>query len=342
MGKTSTFADALLTWYDREARVLPWRTPPGQGTTDPYHVLVSEVMLQQTTVAVVTTRFQAFLNQFPDVFALAMADEADVLAAWAGLGYYRRARSLHACAKAVVAEHDGVFPQDEATLKSLPGIGDYTAAAIAAIAFDQHAVVVDGNIERVMARVAAIDEPLPKGKKAIKEAVAGVTPAAHCGDFAQAMMDLGARICRPKSADCLLCPVRSFCISQKSGDPTVLPVKAPKKEKKEVRGTIYVIINDDGDVLCEDRPTDGLFAGMLGLPGGGWDGRSVPTVAGEPELSGTVTHILTHRRLEIDVYKTDHPQSDVEGRWLPAADAAAAMPTLFRKALERGLSSASS
>ncbi|MEM1379282.1 MAG: A/G-specific adenine glycosylase [Pseudomonadota bacterium] len=337
MGKT--FADDLLAWYDREARSLPWRIPPGGPLQDPYRVLVSEIMLQQTTVAVVQTRFVAFLDQFPDLFALARAPEADVLAAWAGLGYYRRARSLHACAKALVDDHSGEFPSTEEALKQLPGIGEYTAAAIASIAFGQPAVVVDGNIERVMARVHSIATPLPKGKKDIKAAAADVSPTDRPGDYAQALMDLGARICRPKAADCLLCPVRRHCRIQREGDPLALPVKAPRKAKQTVEGSIYVAVNGDDCVLCEDRPDDGLFAGMLGLPGGGWDGRTPPVSLHGGEVCGSFSHILTHRRLAIDVHRADAPSADQNFRWVPIDHARRTMPTLFRKALDQALSS---
>ena len=342
MGRPARFADDLLGWYDREARRLPWRKLPGEGEANPYHVLVSEVMLQQTTVAVVEKRYAAFLDLFPDLRTLADAPEADVLAAWAGLGYYRRARALHACAKAVVADHDGVFPGDVPSLRALPGIGEYTAAAIAAIAFGEPAVVVDGNVERVIARVFAIEAPLPGARRAIRDAAGTVTPADRPGDFAQAMMDLGARICRPKAADCLLCPVRGHCAAHSAGSPERLPLKAPKKEKREVRGRMIVMLDGRGRVFCEDRPGTGLFAGMLGLPGGGWDGRPLPDVAVRAEHCGTVTHVLTHRRLEIDVYRTDHPLAEFNGRWVPLEEAEAAMPTLFRKALERGVSWAGS
>lgn len=332
------FAPVLLAWYDRQARALPWRMPPGGGRPDPYHVLVSEVMLQQTTAQVVGSRFPQFLAQFPDLATLAEADDGDVMAAWAGLGYYRRARSLHACARVLVSDHGGTFPSTEEELRSLPGIGDYTAAAISAIAFDRPAVVVDGNIERVVARVFGIETPLPAGKKAIRKAASELSPQGRPGDFAQAMMDLGALVCRPRSPDCLLCPVRTFC--RAAGTPLAesLPNKAPKRAKKEVYGTMVVLLDRRGRVLCEKRPPSGLFAGMLGLPGGGWDGRDVPEVAVKLRPAGSVTHILTHRRLEIEVLVGSCDGRDGDGQWLPAEEAAAAMPTLFRKALERGLS----
>lgn len=338
MRKTEGFGEALLDWYDRHARVLPWRAEPGEvRRTDPYHVLLSEVMLQQTTVAVVEQRFVQFLDQFPDLRSLAEAPEEVVMAAWAGLGYYRRARSLHACAKALMAEHGGVFPRDEKALKALPGIGDYTAAAISAIAFGDPAVVVDGNIERVVARVARVTGELPGAKKEIKAEALKLMPDERFGDYAQAMMDLGARVCRPKGPDCLLCPVRSFCSVAGSAEAETLPRKALKREKKTVQGVMIVLQRADGAILCEKRPADGLFGGMLGLPGGGWDGREVPSLEAELQDAGAVTHILTHRRLEIDVKVAAAPEAR-DGVWMDPDEARAAMPTLFVKALERALS----
>ena len=332
------FAKDLLDWYDAHARVLPWRVPPGEARrAEPYHVLLSEVMLQQTTVAVVEKRFGEFLEQFPTIRALAEAPEADVMAAWAGLGYYRRARSLHACAKAVVDDHGGEFPQAEEDLKSLPGVGDYTSAAVAAIAFGQPAVVVDGNIERVVARVETITEALPKAKKAIKAAAAELMPTVRFGDYAQALMDLGAGVCRPKAPNCLLCPVRRQCDVAGSPDAELLPKKAPKRPKKEVHGILLVQRNAHGEVLCEDRGSEGLFAGMLGLPGGGWDGSPLPDGTGEPV--GSFEHVLTHRRLKIDVVVPTGAAITASRRWLALEEARAAMPTLFKKALDVALSS---
>lgn len=334
--QAEVFGEVLLAWYDRHARTLPWRIPPGEARqADPYHVLLSEVMLQQTTVAVIRKRFGEFLEQFPTVAALAEAQEGEVTDAWAGLGYYRRARSLHACAKAIVEEHGGVFPQAEEDLRSLPGVGDYTAAAIASIAFGEPAVVVDGNIERIVARVALVTDELPKGKKVIKAAAAELMPGERPGDYAQALMDLGARVCRPKAPDCLLCPVRSFCKAAGTEYAESLPRKAPKREKKIVKGAIYVFTNEAGEVLCVRRPEEGLFARMLGLPGGGWDGSGVPPTDGFTHRGG-ITHVLTHRRLEIDVYAGPVPEG-IEGTWLSADEARDSLPTLFVKALERGL-----
>ncbi|MEO1658488.1 MAG: A/G-specific adenine glycosylase [Pseudomonadota bacterium] len=336
--RDSAFADAILAWYDREARRFPWRVPPGEPRhASAYEVLVSEVMLQQTTTAVVEKRYPAFLEKFPTLEALAAADEGEVTDAWAGLGYYRRARALHACARAVMADHGGMFPEGEAGLKSLPGIGDYTGAAITAIARGEVAVVVDGNIERVMARIGAIDEPLPRAKKAIKQLAGELMSLERPGDYAQALMDLGARICRPKTPDCLLCPVREHCEAQALGIAETLPVKAPKKAKKNVSGRMFVARNESGEVFCVRRPENGLFGGMLALPGDGWDGSAdISVVETSLELAGAINHTLTHREIAIDVYRAAVPS--VEGEWVAVDEALSAMPTLFVKALERALS----
>jgi len=333
------FAEALLAWYDREARVLPWRQGPGEPPADPYHVLVSEIMLQQTTVATVLGRYEPFLELFPTLYDLAAAPEADVLAAWAGLGYYRRARALHACARALAADHGGVFPRTATELKALPGIGDYTGAAIAAIAFGEAVTVVDGNVERVVARVFDIDQPLPGARKVLRARAEDISPDQRPGDYAQAMMDLGATVCRPRSPQCMLCCVRPFCDGVLSGDPERLPVKAAKKSKKVVTGKVLVLRNEQGEVYCQDRPAKGLLAGMLGLPGGGWDGAEVPAVSAELVEAGSISHTLTHRQLEIDVLTAVVSSTELKGRWLPVEHAREAMPTLFRKALERGLNS---
>ncbi|MEE4209190.1 MAG: A/G-specific adenine glycosylase [Parvularcula sp.] len=334
------FADAVLAWYDREARDLPWRVPPGRDSLpDPYHVLVSEVMLQQTTVAVVRERFSAFLSLFSDVRRLAEAEEEDVLGAWAGLGYYRRARNLHACAKAVVSEHAGMFPNTEEALRTLPGVGDYTAAAIAAIAFRRPAVVVDGNIERIVARIFAIDEPLPGARKAIKAAATTLSSQARPGDYAQALMDLGATICRPRAPQCLLCPAAQFCEALRGGLAEELPRKAAKKARKKISGRLFAITRRDGSLAVETRPTDGLFAGMIGLPGDGWEPRAVQLPPLRAQSAGQFTHILTHREFSIEVL-TAHSDESISGlRWMTAEEAHAAMPSFFKKALKLALSS---
>jgi A/G-specific adenine glycosylase len=304
-------------------------------------VLVSEVMLQQTTVAVVRERFASFLESFPDVETLASAEEAEVLGAWAGLGYYRRARSLHACARALMADHGGLFPQTEDALRTLPGIGDYTAAAIASIAFGVPATVVDGNIERIVARLFAIEEPLPKGKRAIRDAASLLSPKERPGDYAQAMMDLGATICRPKAPQCLLCPVSGSCEARHLGIAADLPKKAARRPRKVATGTLFVLTNGAGEVLCEERPAEGLFAGMLGLPGTGWDGTAREEPA-DMAPAGSFVHILTHRELKIDVLRGKASETLPGTVFIAQEEAARRMPSFFAKALRTGLSSAGS
>jgi A/G-specific adenine glycosylase len=329
------FAEALLRWYDRSARSLPWRIPPGEkDRQDPYLVLVSETMLQQTTVATVKGRFGAFIERFPSVEALASSREEEVLAAWAGLGYYRRARSLHACARAVAAQHGAVFPPEEQALRELPGIGTYTAAAIASIAFGLRSVVVDTNVERIVARVRRITEPLPKARRIIAAEAEKLMPEGRYGDYAQALMDLGAAICRPKTPDCLLCPVRRYCASAGTEDAVRLPIKPVKKAREKVEGVMGVVSLPDGEIVAEDRPGRGLFAGMLGLPGGGWDGREVPSWLEGFEEAGTVKHVLTHRELSIKVVRGDVGELPAGYRAVAIESARHSMPTLFTKALE--------
>jgi A/G-specific adenine glycosylase len=246
-------AAPLLAWYDRHARVLPWRERPGHRA-DPYRVWLSEIMLQQTTVKAVAPYYARFLAQWPTVDALARADLEDVLRGWAGLGYYARARNLHACAKAVSEQHKGVFPDDIDALRALPGIGDYTAAAIAAIAFDRPAVPVDGNVERVVARLFAVEDELPAAKPVVKRLAASLLPAGRSGDFAQAMMDLGATICSPKRPACALCPWNVACIAKGRGDQEAFPRKAPKREGRLRRGAAFVALRSDATVLLRRRP----------------------------------------------------------------------------------------
>ncbi|MEX0297782.1 MAG: A/G-specific adenine glycosylase, partial [Kordiimonas sp.] len=252
----SSFADNLLNWYDSHRRVLPWRALPN-CTSNPYHVWLSEIMLQQTTVATVKSYFEKFLKLWPTIDELAAASQEVVLKEWAGLGYYARARNLHKCAQVIVSEHGSKFPEKEDDLRALPGIGDYTAAAIAAIAFGEKTAVVDGNIERIISRTFRIKTALPAAKKEIKTEVSQLTPTDRPGDFAQAMMDLGASLCSPKKPSCLLCPVSGFCAAQTKGDMEHYPVKAPKKIKP-VRRAISFWLEHDGHVLLERRPQKGL------------------------------------------------------------------------------------
>ncbi|MEL6768962.1 MAG: A/G-specific adenine glycosylase, partial [Pseudomonadota bacterium] len=270
----SKIGAALLDWYDAHARTLPWRVGPAARAAgerpDPYRVWLSEVMLQQTTVATVTPRFAAFLSRWPDVSALATAPREDVLAEWAGLGYYARARNLHACAAAVAERHDGRFPDTEDGLRALPGIGDYTAAAIAAIAFDRPAVVMDGNIERVMARLFAETAPLPGVKPRLKAHAAILTPQQRPGDHAQALMDLGATICTPKRPACGICPLMEACEGRRLGLAPGLPAKAPKAAKPIRSGTAFVAFDAEGRVGTVLRPDKGLLGGMRALPSTDW------------------------------------------------------------------------
>jgi A/G-specific adenine glycosylase len=325
-------AALLLDWYRAQARVLPWRAPPGTPAPDPYRVWLSEVMLQQTTVSAVIPYFARFTTLWPTVEALAAAPEAEVMAAWAGLGYYSRARNLAACARAVVER--GGFPESEDDLRSLPGLGAYTAAAVAAIAFGRRAVVVDANVERVVARVFAIATPLPAARPAIRVAADRITPQNEAGDFAQAMMDLGATVCTARNPRCLLCPLADLCAARKAGVQGELPVKAPKKAKPLRRGRAYWI-ERDGQVLVVTRPAKGLLGGMLALPDDGWsaraDGTAVPPQVGTWLSLGAVSHVFTHFALELEVLALTEP-TVLDGQWQPVGTVAdAGLPTLFAK-----------
>lgn len=331
----ATVSDILLDWYDRHARDLPWRAPPGTPPPDPYRVWLSEVMLQQTTVAAVKPYFEAFTRRWPDVAALAAAPEDDVMAAWAGLGYYSRARNLVKCARAVAAR--GGFPTTEAELRELPGLGAYTAAAVAAIAFAQRAVVVDANVERVVARLFAIDTPMPAARKPIRVAADAITPARRAGDFAQAMMDLGSSVCTAREPKCLLCPLAKACKARATGDPARLPVKAPKKPKPLRRGRAFWI-EREGEVWLVRREGNGMLGGMRALPDDGWsaraDGTGEAPMPGTWESAGVVRHVFTHAALELSVVvQRNAPAPDAEGEWWPIDRIDdAGLPTLFAKA----------
>jgi A/G-specific adenine glycosylase len=266
---TAALGRRLLAWYDRNRRDLPWRAKPGERS-DPYRVWVSEIMLQQTTVAAVIPYFHRFIARFPTVARLAAADLDDVLKQWAGLGYYARARNLHACARMVVERHGGVIPRDLAELRALPGVGDYTAAAIAAIAFDQRVAAVDGNVERVAARLFAVGEPMPRAKAVIRRAAERLTPARRAGDFAQALMDLGSTVCTPRNPDCRRCPWRTDCAARRRGDPHAFPARTAKRQGRLRRGAAFVALRADGAVLLRTRPADGLLGGMTEVPTTGW------------------------------------------------------------------------
>ncbi len=328
-------APLLLAWYDTNARRLPWRRLPGEERQDPYRVWLSEVMLQQTTVAAVGPYYSKFTEVWPTVGDLAAADDADVMAAWAGLGYYARARNLLACARAVAAR-GGNFPDTEAGLRELPGLGEYTAAAVAAIAFGRRAVVVDANVERVVARLFAIDEPLPAGKAAIRFAAGQVTPEERAGDFAQGMMDLGATICTARSPRCMLCPLREGCRGYAQGSPERLPVKAAKKAKSVRTGRVYWV-ERDGKVLLVRRPGRGMLGGMRALPDDGWSakGDGADALAGDWRAGGIVRHGFTHFDLELQLMLSVQPQavSLPQGEWWPVETIeAAGLPTVFAKA----------
>jgi A/G-specific adenine glycosylase len=347
---------ALLAWYDRQRRKLPWRAPPGQRT-DPYRVWLSEIMLQQTTVKAVAPYYARFLQRWDDVDALASAPLDDVLKAWAGLGYYARARNLHACARAVVERHGGKFPTGVAELRALPGIGDYTAAAIAAIAFDNPATPVDGNVERVVARLYAVTTPLPAAKPEIRRLAAGLTPQQRAGDFAQAMMDLGATICAPKNPACALCPWNDACAAHARGDAETLPRRIPKREGALRRGAAFVVRRADGFLLVRTRPAQGLLGAMTEVPTTKWqhDFAEADARNGAPRFSatktrkriawrrvaGVVRHVFTHFPLELSVYTADvpaHTPAPAGARWVALASLAGeALPSVMRKVVAHAL-----
>jgi A/G-specific adenine glycosylase len=330
-----TPAGALLAWYDRHARRLPWRAEPGT-VASPYPVWLSEVMLQQTTVAAVKPFYRAFLDRWPTVEALAAAEEEDVLAAWAGLGYYSRARNLIACARQVASE--GGFPDTEDGLRALPGVGRYTAAAVAAIAFDRRAVVVDANVERVVARLFAVETPLPAARPELYRLTDTLTPAQRAGDFAQAMMDLGATICTPRAPACALCPLADDCRARAERRQEDFPRKAAKGARPERRGTIFWLERGD-QVLLVRRPAPGLLGGMRALPTGPW-GDADPGLADAPLPTdwrevGVGRHVFTHFAL---TYRVVAATGDAEGQWWPidALDTAG-LPTLFARAARLAL-----
>lgn len=322
-------AERLLQHYVDNSRVLPWRSPPGSPPPDPYRVWLSEIMLQQTTVAAVTPRFERFIARWPSVDALAAASDEDILSEWAGLGYYARARNLIACA-CVVASRGG-FPETEAELRALPGVGDYTAAAIAAIAFGERTVVIDANVQRVAARLAGLEQPT---KAELRDAVDAMTPVDRAGDFAQAMMDLGATICRPRSPSCGECPLNRDCTAFASGSPERFPAAQPKAARPHREGIAYWI-ERDGAVWLVRRPANGLLGGMAALPGSDWTTGRIDS--GAPILA-RVRHVFTHFALELSIVRGAVPPA--EGWWQPIdALADAGLPTLYRRAAEAVLAS---
>jgi len=334
-GGDGQISAALLGWYDSNARIMPWRIAPADRTAgtrpDPYRVWLSEVMLQQTTVAAVRAYFLRFTARWPSVADLAAAPDADVMAEWAGLGYYARARNLLACARAVVALHDGQFPQTLHGLRTLPGIGPYTAAAVAAIAFDLPATVVDGNVERVMARLHNLATPLPAAKPALTALAEAHTPALRPGDYAQAVMDLGATLCTPRNPACGICPLYTPCAARAAGTATQLPRKIAKPPKPTRHGTVWAAFRADGRVLLELRPARGLLGGMLGLPGDGWDGAGgAPPVSAQWQTAGEVRHTFTHFHLILSVQTALTTAPPQRGQFQSAS--ATDLPTLMRKA----------
>ena len=328
---------ALLAWYDRHRRNLPWRAPPGIHP-DPYRVWLSEIMLQQTTVATVGPYFDRFVTRWPDISALAAASLDEVLQLWQGLGYYARARNLHACARMVVERHGGVFPEEAKALRALPGIGDYTAAAIEAIAFDRRCAAIDGNVERVVARLYAVREPLPVAKPRLRALGAALVPDKRAGDFAQALMDLGATICTPRRPRCVLCPWRSCCVAAASGRAEDLPTRAAKLERPLRHGVAFWLTRADGAVLLHRRPEKGLLGGMIEIPSTHWRAapwsfaealRAAPAAVAWSPLPGTVLHGFTHFQLELVVVAG---VGSAEGTWSPIERLGEhALPTLMKK-----------
>ena len=335
---------ALLAWYDRHRRRLPWRALPG-AAPDPYRVWLSEIMLQQTTVKAVGPYYVKFIKRWPTARKLAAAKLDDVLRAWAGLGYYARARNLHACAIAVVEKHRGRFPDQEEELRALPGIGSYTAAAIAAIAFDKRAVAIDGNIERVIARLFAVEAPLPAAKSEIRRLADTLVPQRRPGDFTQAMMDLGATVCTPKQPACVLCPFMQACVARRRGDQGTFPRKAAKVEGKMRRGASFVVTRADGRVLVRSRPPNGLLGGMTEVPSTAWSQdfdeagalMQAPLPAAWRRLPGAVEHGFTHFPLRQSVYVARVPartKAPAGMRWVALADLAdEALPNVMRKVI---------
>jgi A/G-specific adenine glycosylase len=341
----------LLAWYDRHRRILPWRARRGERP-EPYRVWLSEIMLQQTTVKAVAPYYARFLSRWPDVETLAAASLEHVLREWAGLGYYARARNLHACAREVVEKHSGGFPRDEAELLTLPGIGAYTAAAIAAIAHDAPALPIDGNIERVVSRLFALEDELPAAKLRLRALADSLKPVSRFGDFAQALMDLGATICTPKKPACSLCPWKDDCAAFRRSDQETFPRKAPKREGALRQGAAFVVLRDDGRILLQRRPTKGLLGGMSGVPGSEWRAdfdldaaRDSAPRLGKPvrwrRRPGTVNHVFTHFPLALTVFVTTAPRGTPApkgARWVGVDKLAReALPNVMRKVIAHAL-----
>jgi A/G-specific adenine glycosylase len=344
--KQPNLSARLLAWYDIHRRVLPWRVPAGRRA-DPYRVWLSEIMLQQTTVQAVGAYYRKFLERWPTVKDLAAAKQDDVLAAWAGLGYYARARNLHAAAKVVAGELGGKFPPTAALLRELPGVGSYTSGAISAIAYDEKQAAMDANAERVIARLYAVETPMPKAKVALHAYCQALVPD-RAGDFAQALMDLGSAICTPKRPGCPQCPWTDDCAARQRGIQEQLPVKAPKMARPLKRGAAFVAIDRTGAVLLVKRPDKGLLASMLEPPLGPWDEnfpsaakalKQVPFEGAWKKRSGVVRHGFTHFELETEVYVAHFAKRPkFAGEWVPPDKLReVALPTVMRKIVEHGL-----
>lgn len=344
-------APRLLAWYDKNRRDLPWRAPPGKSA-DPFSVWLSEIMLQQTTVGAVIPYFLKFTRRWPDIHALAAAPLDEVLVAWQGLGYYARARNLVKCAGVLVSEHGGDFPPSAEALQRLPGIGPYTAAAIAAIAFDRPEVVVDGNVERVVARLYAVEDELPGAKVGLRRLAAALSPRRRPGDYAQAMMDLGATVCTPQNPRCRSCPLRSGCAAFAMSDPAVYPRRAPRGKKPLRRGTAWFALNENGEILLRRRPEDGLLGGMMEVPSSPWR-TAVGARPILPDLAAPwrvidrpVAHVFTHFRLELQVAWARIARSEAGdlaagGVWAaPDVLGDFALPSVMKKVCAAGLAAA--
>jgi A/G-specific adenine glycosylase len=348
---TAPNPEVLLAWYDRHRRILPWRARKGERS-EPYRVWLSEIMLQQTTVKAVAPYYARFLSRWPTVSALAAAELEDVLREWAGLGYYARARNLHACAREVAEKHGGIFPTDEVGLLTLPGVGPYTAAAIAAIAYDAATLPIDGNIERVVSRLFALEEQLPAAKPRLRELADSIKPSHRFGDFAQALMDLGATICTPKKPACSLCPWNDVCVARKRGDQETFPRKAPKREGALRQGAAFVVLREGGRILLQPRPAKGLLGGMSEVPGSEWRAdfdieaarKSAPKL-GKPlrwrRRPGVVNHVFTHFPLALTVFVASAPRGTTApkgGRWASIDKLGQeALPNVMRKVIAHAL-----
>jgi A/G-specific adenine glycosylase len=327
----------LLNWYDAHAREIPWRVKSGHAP-DPYKIWLSEIMCQQTTVQAVKGYYMKFLSLWPSIHDLAKADNEDVMAAWAGLGYYARARNLHKCAKIVANDLNGNFPDTQAGLKELPGIGEYTSAAITAIAFNKPATVVDGNVERVISRFFAIEDPLPHSKKHLKELAALFFSnyTARPGDLAQSFMDLGAGICIPKAPRCVLCPLKENCQGLKKGIAAELPRKIKKSARPQKYGHIYWIENKDGEVLFHKRPEKGLLGGMAALPTTNWSTEKMEPCSSfniKKSLKQRVHHTFTHFDLELHLHHAKISTAlEDDYFWDKPSNQSEALPSVFKKA----------